>query len=95
MEPFIQNGSFIIIDTTKNSLDKIRNADVVIFRKDDELFCKRILKNAFDDDIVISSDNFNFGDKKVKKSALKDYVFIGVVVCSCNAKIFLNQIERV
>ncbi|EKH5381610.1 S24 family peptidase, partial [Campylobacter coli] len=93
--PFIQNGSFIIIDTTKNSLDKIRNADVVIFRKDDELFCKRILKNAFDDDIVISSDNFNFGDKKVKKSALKDYVFIGVVVCSCNAKIFLNQIERV
>lgn len=95
MEPFIQNGSFIIIDTTKNSLDKIRNADVVIFRKDDELFCKRILKNAFDDDIVISSDNFNFGDKKIKKSALKNYVFIGVVVCSCNAKIFLNQIERV
>ncbi|HDX3638392.1 TPA: S24 family peptidase [Campylobacter jejuni] len=95
MEPFIQNGSFIIIDTTKNSLEKIRNADVAIFRKDDELFCKRILKNAFDDDIVISSDNFNFGDKKIKKSALKDYVFIGVVVCSCNAKIFLNQIERV
>ncbi|ECL1885324.1 S24 family peptidase [Campylobacter jejuni] len=96
MEPFIQNGSFIIIDTTKNSLEKIRNADVVIFRdNDNELFCKRILKNAFDDDIVISSDNFNFGDKKIKKSALKDYVFIGVVVCSCNAKIFLNQIERV
>lgn len=96
MEPFIQNGSFIIIDTTKNSLDKIRNADVVIFRdNDNELFCKRILKNAFDDDIVISSDNFNFGDKKIKKSALKDYVFVGVVVCSCNAKIFLNQIERV
>ncbi|HHS6757409.1 TPA: LexA family transcriptional regulator [Campylobacter jejuni] len=95
MEPFIQNGSFIIIDTTKNSLEKIRNADVAIFRKDDELFCKRILKNAFDDDIVISSDNFNFGDKKIKKSALKNYVFIGVVVCSCNAKIFLNQIERV
>ncbi|HIH2052829.1 TPA: LexA family transcriptional regulator [Campylobacter jejuni] len=95
MKPFIQNGSFIIIDTTKNSLEKIRNADVAIFRKDDELFCKRILKNAFDDDIVISSDNFNFGDKKIKKSALKDYVFIGVVVCSCNAKIFLNQIERV
>lgn len=96
MEPFIQNGSFIIIDTTKNSLEKIRNADVVIFRdNDNELFCKRILKNAFDDDIVISSDNFNFGDKKIKKSALKNYVFIGVVVCSCNAKIFLNQIERV
>ncbi|EAL0242114.1 S24/S26 family peptidase [Campylobacter jejuni] len=96
MEPFIQNDSFIIIDTTKNSLDKIRNADVVIFRdNDNELFCKRILKNAFDDDIVISSDNFNFGDKKVKKSTLKDYVFVGVVVCSCNAKIFLNQIERV
>ncbi|HEG0603349.1 TPA: helix-turn-helix transcriptional regulator [Campylobacter jejuni] len=96
MEPFIQNGSFIIIDTTRNSLDKIRNADVVIFRNsDNELFCKRILKNAFDDDIVISSDNFNFGDKKVKKSALKDYVFIGVVICSCNAKIFLNQIEKV
>ncbi|EAH9773567.1 S24 family peptidase, partial [Campylobacter jejuni] len=36
-----------------------------------------------------------FGDKKIKKSALKNYVFIGVVVCSCNAKIFLNQIERV
>ncbi len=39
MEPFIQNGSFIIIDTTKNSLEKIRNADVVIFRdNDNELF---------------------------------------------------------
>ncbi|EHD9160359.1 S24 family peptidase [Campylobacter jejuni] len=96
MEPFIQNGSFIIIDTTRNSLDKIRNGDVVIFRNsNNELFCKRILKNAFDDDIVISSDNFNFGDKKVKKSALKDHVFIGAVICSCNAKIFLNQIERV
>ncbi|EGD0208527.1 MULTISPECIES: S24 family peptidase [unclassified Campylobacter] len=96
MEPFIQNGSFIIIDTTRNSLDKIRNGDVVIFRNsNNELFCKRILKNAFDDDIVISSDNFNFRDKKVKKSALKDHVFIGAVICSCNAKIFLNQIERV
>ncbi|HDZ5005839.1 TPA: LexA family transcriptional regulator [Campylobacter jejuni] len=95
MEPFIQNGSFIIIDTTKNSLDKIRNGDVVIFRKDSELFCKRILKNAFDDNIIISSDNVNFNDKKVKKTALKEYIFIGVVVCSCNAKIFLNQIERV
>ncbi|EOI5178180.1 S24 family peptidase [Campylobacter jejuni] len=95
MEPFIQNGSFIIIDTTRNSLDKIRNGDVVIFRNsNNELFCKRILKNAFDDDIVISSDNFNFGDKKVKKSALKDHVFIGAVICSCNAKIFLNQIEK-
>ncbi|EQA6494659.1 LexA family transcriptional regulator, partial [Campylobacter jejuni] len=81
MEPFIQNGSFIIIDTTRNSLDKIRNGDVVIFRNsNNELFCKRILKNAFDDDIVISSDNFNFGDKKVKKSALKDHVFIGAVI---------------
>ncbi|EAL0271751.1 S24 family peptidase [Campylobacter lari] len=95
MEPFIQNGSFVIVDTSKNSLDKIKNADVAIFRYDGELFCKRIRKNVLDDEIIISSDNIGFEDKKIKKSALKDYVFLGVVICSCNTKIFLNQIERV
>lgn len=95
MEPFIQNGSFVIVDTSKNSLDKIKNADVAIFRYDGELFCKRIRKNVLDDEIIISSDNIGFEDKKIKKSALKDYVFLGVVICSCNTKIFLNQIEMV
>lgn len=96
MEPFIQNGAFVIIDTTKNTLEKIRNADIVIFRnKNDELFCKRIRKNACGDEFIISSDNVDFKDEKIKKNILKEYVFIGVVVCVCNAKIFLNQIERV
>lgn len=40
MEPILSNGDFIIIDRSKNSLETISNADIVIFRKNDDLFCK-------------------------------------------------------
>ncbi len=44
MEPILSNGDFIIIDRSKNSLGAISNADIVIFRKNDDLFCKKIKK---------------------------------------------------
>ncbi|EEN9639773.1 S24 family peptidase, partial [Campylobacter coli] len=47
MEPILSNGDFIIIDRSKNSLQTISNADIVIFRKNDDLFCKKIKKEPF------------------------------------------------
>ncbi|EAL0986369.1 S24 family peptidase, partial [Campylobacter coli] len=47
MEPILSNGDFIIIDRSKNSLGAISNADIVIFRKNDDLFCKKIKKEPF------------------------------------------------
>ncbi|HED6028813.1 TPA: S24 family peptidase, partial [Campylobacter jejuni] len=49
MEPILSNGDFIIIDRSKNSLGAISNADIVIFRKNDDLFCKKIKKEPFAD----------------------------------------------
>ncbi|HEF9183518.1 TPA: LexA family transcriptional regulator, partial [Campylobacter coli] len=49
MEPILSNGDFIIIDRSKNSLETISNADIVIFRKNDDLFCKKIKKEPFAD----------------------------------------------
>ncbi|ECL3657836.1 S24 family peptidase, partial [Campylobacter coli] len=53
MEPILSNGDFIIIDRSKNSLGAISNADIVIFRKNDDLFCKKIKKEPFADYIFL------------------------------------------
>ncbi|EAL6068418.1 S24 family peptidase, partial [Campylobacter jejuni] len=55
MEPILSNGDFIIIDRSKNSLETISNADIVIFRKNDDLFCKKIKKEPFEDYIFLVS----------------------------------------
>ncbi|HHP5701028.1 TPA: S24 family peptidase, partial [Campylobacter jejuni] len=57
MEPILSNGDFIIIDRSKNSLETISNADIVIFRKNDDLFCKKIKKEPFEDYIFLVSEN--------------------------------------
>ncbi|EAI1628243.1 S24 family peptidase, partial [Campylobacter jejuni] len=56
MEPILSNGDFIIIDRSKNSLETISNADIVIFRKNDDLFCKKIKKEPFADYIFLVSE---------------------------------------
>ncbi|EAJ8547103.1 TPA: S24/S26 family peptidase, partial [Campylobacter jejuni] len=56
MEPILSNGDFIIIDRSKNSLETISNADIVIFRKNDDLFCKKIKKEPFEDYIFLVSE---------------------------------------
>ncbi|EAL1371741.1 TPA: S24 family peptidase, partial [Campylobacter jejuni] len=65
MEPILSNGDFIIIDRSKNSLETISNADIVIFRKNDDLFCKKIKKEPFEDYIFLVSENKKYEDKKV------------------------------
>ncbi|EEU6963306.1 S24 family peptidase, partial [Campylobacter jejuni] len=68
MEPILSNGDFIIIDRSKNSLETISNADIVIFRKNDDLFCKKIKKEPFEDYIFLVSENKKYEDKKVYNS---------------------------
>ncbi|RQD66466.1 S24 family peptidase [Campylobacter hepaticus] len=48
MQPILSNGDFIILDRSKNSLETISNADIVIFRKNDDLFCKKVHNSEFE-----------------------------------------------
>lgn len=80
MEPILSNGDFIIIDRSKNSLETISNADIVIFRKNDDLFCKKIKKEPFEDYIFLVSENKKYEDKKVYNSEFEQCEILGAVV---------------
>ncbi|EEU6953424.1 S24 family peptidase, partial [Campylobacter jejuni] len=77
MEPILSNGDFIIIDRSKNSLETISNADIVIFRKNDDLFCKKIKKEPFEDYIFLVSENKKYEDKKVYNSEFEQCEILG------------------
>ncbi|WP_261505536.1 S24 family peptidase, partial [Campylobacter coli] len=80
MEPILSNGDFIIVDRSKNSLQTISNADIVIFRKNDDLFCKKIKKEPFEDYIFLVSENKKYEDKKVDNSEFEQCEILGAVV---------------
>ncbi|ECL3324799.1 S24 family peptidase [Campylobacter coli] len=95
MEPILSNGDFIIIDRSKNSLGAISNADIVIFRKNDDLFCKKIKKEPFADYIFLVSENKKYEDKKVDNSEFEQCEILGAVVSKMAVKTFKNFIEVV
>ncbi|ENZ3856196.1 helix-turn-helix transcriptional regulator, partial [Campylobacter coli] len=95
MEPILSNGDFIIIDRSKNSLGAISNADIVIFRKNDDLFCKKIKKEPFADYIFLVSENKKYEDKKVDNSEFEQCEILGAVVSKMAVETFKNFIEVV
>ncbi|ECZ8667464.1 S24 family peptidase [Campylobacter coli] len=95
MEPILSNGDFIIIDRSKNSLGAISNADIVIFRKNDDLFCKKIKKEPFADYIFLVSENKKYEDKKVDNSEFEQCEILGTVVSKMAVETFKNFIEVV
>lgn len=95
MEPILSNGDFIIIDRNKNSLGTISNADVVIFRKGEDLFCKKIKKEPFADYIFLVSENKKYEDKKVDNNEFEQCEILGVVVSKMTTQTFKNFIEFV
>ncbi|MCC2588242.1 S24 family peptidase [Campylobacter coli] len=95
MEPILSNGDFIIIDRSKNSLETISNADIVIFRKNDDLFCKKIKKEPFADYIFLVSENKKYEDKKVDNSEFEQCEILGAVVSKMAIETFKNFIEFV
>ncbi|HEF9197632.1 TPA: S24 family peptidase [Campylobacter coli] len=95
MEPILSNGDFIIIDRSKNSLGAISNADIVIFRKNDDLFCKKIKKEPFEDYIFLVSENKKYEDKKVDNSEFEQCEILGAVVSKMAVETFKNFIEVV
>lgn len=95
MEPILSNGDFIIVDRSKNSLQTISNADIVIFRKNDDLFCKKIKKEPFADYIFLVSENKKYEDKKVDNSEFEQCEILGAVVSKMAIETFKNFIEVV
>ncbi|OEW20819.1 MULTISPECIES: S24 family peptidase [Campylobacter] len=95
MEPILSNGDFIIVDRSKNSLGAISNADIVIFRKNDDLFCKKIKKEPFEDYIFLVSENKKYEDKKVDNSEFEQCEILGAVVSKMAIETFKNFIEVV
>ncbi|MFQ6341969.1 helix-turn-helix transcriptional regulator [Campylobacter sp. VTCC 70190] len=93
MEPILSNGDFIIVDRSKNTLTTISNADIVIFRKDDDLFCKKIKKEPFDDYLFLVSENKKYEDKKVANAEFEQCQILGAVVSKMTIETFKNFIE--
>ncbi|MBZ7942893.1 S24 family peptidase [Campylobacter molothri] len=95
MEPILLNGDFVIVDRNKNTLATISNADIVIFRKGDDLFCKKIKKQPFEDFIFLVSENKKYKDRKVDNVEFEKCEILGTVVSKMTIETFKNFIEVV
>ncbi|MCV3386182.1 S24 family peptidase [Campylobacter lari] len=93
MEPLLTHGDFVVIDRSKNTLGTISSADIVIFRQGEDLYCKKIKKEAFCDFIYLVSENKDY--KEVKISDFAQCEIIGVVVSKMTVETFKNFIEVV
>ncbi|MCV3508845.1 XRE family transcriptional regulator [Campylobacter sp. CNRCH_2016_3089] len=93
MEPLLTHGDFVVIDRSKNTLGTISSADIVIFRQGEDLYCKKIKKEAFCDFIYLVSENKDY--KEVKISDFAQCEIIGVVVSKMTVETFKNFIEFV
>ncbi|EGK8088993.1 LexA family transcriptional regulator [Campylobacter lari] len=91
MEPLLTHGDFVVIDRSKNTLGTISSADIVIFRQGEDLYCKKIKKEAFCDFIYLVSENKDY--KEVKISDFAQCEIIGVVVSKMTVETFKNFIE--
>ncbi|WP_104718960.1 S24 family peptidase [Helicobacter pullorum] len=95
MEPYLLDGQTAIIDFTKNSLERVKNTDVVVVSLDDELYCKRIKKQPLLDKFVLISENKDYEDMIITKENFERCKILGVVVCRIDIKMFLNKIESI
>ncbi|MEB2807360.1 S24 family peptidase [Campylobacter upsaliensis] len=80
MEPFIHSGDVIAVDITKNRLEFVKNGDIVAINLDGEIYCKKLLKQPFVNEIVLSSMNSFYKDIVVNIEHINNAEIIGVFV---------------
>lgn len=95
MEPLLSNSDFVVVDRSKNTLATLSNADIVIFRQEEDLFCKKLRKEPFADFIFLVSENKNYEDKKVNIVDFEKCQILGSVVSKMTIQTFKNFIEVV
>ncbi|PZT47269.1 hypothetical protein B6S12_09960 [Helicobacter valdiviensis] len=95
MEPYLLDGQTAIIDFTKNSLERVKNTDVIVVSLDDELYCKRIKKQPLLDKFILVSENKDYEDMIITKENFERCKILGVVVCRIDIKMFLNKVENI
>ncbi|EGK8127724.1 LexA family transcriptional regulator [Campylobacter volucris] len=94
MEPFIHSGDVIAVDVSKNKLDLVKNGDIVVINLDGEIYCKKLLKQPFVDEIVLSSMNSFYKDIVVSVEQINSAEIIGVVCKAMSIKTFENAIIK-
>lgn len=94
MEPFIHSGDVIAIDVSKNKLDLVKNGDIVVINLDGEIYCKKLLKQPFVNEIVLSSMNSFYKDIVVNIEHINNAEIIGVVCKAISIKTFENAIIK-
>lgn len=94
MEPFIHSGDIIAVDVSKNKLELIKNGDIVVINLDGEIYCKKLLKQPFVNEIVLSSMNSFYKDIVVNIEQLNYAQIIGVVCKVMSIKTFENTIIK-
>lgn len=76
MTPFINNGDKLIVEHWDNN--QIIDNKIYVFCYKSEIFVKRLSKNV--DEILIKSDNPNYGQKVVTNEDMNEIKIIGQVV---------------
>ena len=95
MEPLLRNGDFVVIDTDINTLQSVANNDIVIFRRDDSLYCKRLLKPPFENYIILKSESSEYKDTKVYYSEFETCQIIGRVKTKFSIEVYENIIASI
>ncbi|EFC33084.1 hypothetical protein C414_000080049 [Campylobacter jejuni subsp. jejuni 414] len=94
MEPFVHSGDIIAVDITKNKLELVKNGDIVVINLDGEIYCKKLLKQPFVNEIVLSSMNSFYKDIVISVEQINHAEIIGVVCKAMTIKSFENAIIK-
>ncbi|MBZ7976922.1 LexA family transcriptional regulator [Campylobacter sp. RM12637] len=93
MEPFIKNGELVVVNRAKNTLDKIKTGEIIIIAIEGEVYCKKLIKQPFSNEIILSSLNYGYSDIKVQLDDFEKTYIIGVVTHTMSVKSFESQIQ--
>lgn len=95
MEPFIYNGELAAVDIKKNTLESIKNGDVVIINVDGELYCKKLVKDPFARTLHLISYNKEYPERALSYDEFNSVMIVGVVCQVLNIRTFENGIQKV
>lgn len=95
MEPFIYSGELAAVDIKKNTLDSIKNGDVVIINVDGELYCKKLVKDPFSRTLHLVSYNKEYPERALSYDEFNNVIIVGVVCQVLNIRTFENGIQKI
>lgn len=79
MEPFVHSGELVVVERSKNNFNSIKDGEIIIININGEIYCKKILKNPYTREVILSSLNPYYPDFKVNKEEFENTEIIGVV----------------